>query len=92
MKSDHRKKADLLQPIPAILEIVVDNDRPSHKFSKVGGDNRHPVSVNRLTKMVHFVTRKKDITTQHYARLFIGHVFKLHKLPKVIISDCIPSS
>ena len=43
------------------------------------------VFVDRLTKMVHFVPCKKDITAQQYARLFIDHVFKLHRLPEVII-------
>ena len=45
------------------------------------------VFVDRLTKMVHFVLYKKDTTAQQYARLFIDHVFKLHGLPEVIISD-----
>ena len=48
------------------------------------------IFVDRLTKMVHFVSCKKDITTQQYARLFIDHVFKLYGLPKVAISDCDP--
>ena len=42
------------------------------------------VFVDRLTKMVHFVSYKKDITVQQYARLFIDHVLKL---PEVIIFD-----
>ena len=37
--------------------------------------------------MVHFVPCRKDITAQQYAPLFINHVFKLHRLPEVIISD-----
>ena len=45
------------------------------------------IFVDRLTKMVHFVPCKKDIMVQQYARLLIHHVFKLHGLPKVIISD-----
>ena len=45
------------------------------------------VFVNRLTKMVHFASYRKDITARQYARLFIDHVFKLHGLPEVIISD-----
>ena len=39
------------------------------------------IFVDRLTKMVHFVPCKKDITTQQYTRLFIDHVFKLRGLP-----------
>ena len=45
------------------------------------------VFVDRLTKIVHVVPYKKDITAQQYAHLFIDHVFKLHGLPEVIISD-----
>ena len=45
------------------------------------------VFVDQLTKMVHFVPCRKDVTVQQYARLFIDHVFKLHGLPEVIISD-----
>ena len=45
------------------------------------------IFVDRLTKIVHFVPYKKDIIVQQYARLFIDHVFKLHGLPEVIISD-----
>ena len=45
------------------------------------------IFVDRLTKMVHFVPSRKEITAQQYAHLFIDHVFKLHGLPEVIISD-----
>ena len=45
------------------------------------------VFVDRLTKMVHLVPCRKDVTAQQYTRLFIDHVFKLHGLPEVIISD-----
>ena len=45
------------------------------------------VFVDGLTKMVHFIPCRKDITAQQYARLFIDHVFKLHGLPEVIVSD-----
>ena len=48
------------------------------------------VFVDRLTKMAHFVSYRKDITAQQYARLFIDHVFKLHGLPEGIISNCDP--
>ena len=45
------------------------------------------VFVDHFTKMVHFVPYKKDITTQQYHDLFLDHVFKLHGLLEVIISD-----
>lgn len=45
------------------------------------------IFVGQLTKMAYFVHYKKEVTTKKYARLFIDHVFKLHGLLKVIISD-----
>ena len=88
MKSDHRKKAGLLQPIPLPerkwQQITIDlvTDLPESE-----GMTAIAVFVDRLTKMVHFVPCRKDIIAQQYARLFIDHVFKLHGLPEVIISD-----
>ena len=43
------------------------------------------VFIDRLTKLVHFVPYRKEITAEQYARLFIDHVFKLHGLPEVLI-------
>ena len=88
MKSDHRKKAGLLQPIPLPerkwQQITTDlvTDLPESE-----GMTAIAVFVDRLTKMVHFVPCRKDISAQQYARLFIDQVFKLHGLPEVIISD-----
>jgi hypothetical protein len=88
MKSDNRAKAGLLQP----LEI------PSRKWAQVTTDlvtdlpesdgyTAVAVFVDRMTKMVHFAPCTKEVTAPEYARLFIDHVFKLHGLPEVIISD-----
>ena len=45
------------------------------------------VFVDRYTKMVHFAPCRKEVTAMEYAKLFIYHVFRLHGLPEVIISD-----
>ena len=45
------------------------------------------VFVDRLTKMIHLAPCTKEITAPEYAKLFADHVFKLHGLPEVIISD-----
>ena len=45
------------------------------------------VFVDRLTKMVHFFLRTKEITSAEYARLFVNQVFRLHGMLEVIISD-----
>ena len=88
MKSDNRQKAGLLQP----LEI------PTRKWAQVttdlvtdlpesGGFTAVAVFVDRMSKMVHFVPCTKEITAPEYAELFVNHVFRLHGLPEVIISD-----
>ena len=45
------------------------------------------VFVDKLTKMVHLACCAKEVTAMEYAKLFVDHVFRLHGLPKVIISD-----
>ena len=88
MKLDNRAKAGLLQP----LEI------PSRKWAQVTTDlvtdlpesegyTAIAVFVDQYTKMVHFASCKKEVTAMEYAKLFVDHVFRLHGLPEVIISD-----
>ena len=88
MKSDNRAKAGLLQPLPV----------PTRKWEQVttdlvtdlpesGGYTAIAVFVDRLTKMVHFAPCTKEVTAPQYAKLFVDHVFKLHGLPEVLISD-----
>ncbi|GJP49622.1 hypothetical protein CLOM_g8808 [Closterium sp. NIES-68] len=45
------------------------------------------VFVDRLTKMVHFVTTTTDVSAEDTAKLFVAHVFRLHGLPRVLVSD-----
>jgi len=45
------------------------------------------VVVDRLTKMAHFITIKKEITALETAETLMRNVFKLHGLPDKIISD-----
>ena len=45
------------------------------------------VFVDRMTKMVHFAPCTKEVTAPEYAQLFVDHVFCLHGLPDVIVSD-----
>ena len=48
------------------------------------------VFVDRYTKMVHFAPCRKEATAMEYAKLFVDHVFRLHGLLEVIISDWDP--
>jgi len=45
------------------------------------------VVVNRLTKMVHFIPTTEKMLAEGLARLFRDNMWKLHSLPKSIISD-----
>ena len=45
------------------------------------------VVVDRLTKMVHFIPTTEKTLAEGLARLFRDNVWKLHGLPKSIISD-----
>ena len=69
------------------MEMAADKDWASQDLLEPEGMTTITVFVNWLTKVVHFVPCRKDITAQQYARLLSDHVFKLHGLPKVIVSD-----
>jgi len=45
------------------------------------------VVVDQLTKIVHFIPTIKKTMAEELARLFRDNVWKLHRLPKSIISD-----
>ena len=43
--------------------------------------------VCHLTKMAHFLPYDKEITREESADLFISNCYRLHGVPKVIVSD-----
>jgi hypothetical protein len=45
------------------------------------------VFVDRLSKMVHIVPCKESMRTAEFARLYRDNVWKLHGLPRTIVSD-----
>ena len=45
------------------------------------------VVCDRLTKMAHFIPTTEKTSAEELARLFRDHIWKLHGLPKSIISD-----
>ena len=53
----------------------------SHRYNAI------IVVVDWLTKMKHFIPCRGTCDTEEVARLFIKYVWKLHGLPKTIISD-----
>ena len=88
VKADSRAKAGLLTPLEiptrkwahVTTDLVTDLPE-SHGYTAIA------VFVDRMTKMVHLAPCKKEITVAEYAQLFVDHVFKLHGLPEVIVSD-----
>ena len=45
------------------------------------------VTMDRLSKRAHFITTTSDITSLGVAWLFLDSIWKLHGLPKEVISD-----
>ena len=45
------------------------------------------VVVDRLSKMAHFIPTTASVTALATAKLFVDHIFKLHGLPKSLVSD-----
>jgi transposase InsO family protein len=64
------------------MDFVTDLPKSSkHNFSAI------LILVCHLTKMAHFVPCHKEITAEEIADLFIDNCYKLHGVPKVIVSD-----
>lgn len=88
-KSTNAKSPGLLQPLPipeqnwehVSMDLIVQLPRTKRNFDAV------VTFVDKLSKMVHFVPTRTDITAPELARLFIDNVVRLHGLPRVIISD-----
>jgi hypothetical protein len=87
-KDEQTHPAGLLQPLPI----------PEHKWESISMDfitcfpQAHGkdcifMVVDRLTKFAHFFSIATDFSTTQVAKLFFREVFRLHSLPKTIISD-----
>jgi hypothetical protein len=45
------------------------------------------VCVDRFTKMAHFIPTTSNVTAEQAALLYMKDVFRLHRLPKDVVSD-----
>ena len=45
------------------------------------------VVIDRLTKMSHFLSCKKDLEARQFRTLFMQHIVRLHGIPRDIITD-----
>ena len=87
-KASRHKPYGLLQPLPIPMapwqDISMDfltDLPPSDGFDSVF------VVKDRFTKMAHFIPCSKAIDAEATAKLFKSEVFRLHGLPKSIVSD-----
>jgi len=71
------------------------SDRPWKSISmdfitdlpKSEGDDAILIVIDRLTKMGHFLPCTKEIDGRQFSELFMREIFRLHGLPKDIITD-----
>ena len=87
-KSEHIHPVGLLRPLP-ILEQKWQSISMDFitRLPKVQGRDCLYVVVDRLTKFAHFFAISSYYSTAQVAELFFREVFRLHELPKTIVSD-----
>ena len=87
-KEEHTHPSGLLQPLPI----------PNQKWEsismdfitglpKIQGKDRIYVVVDCLTKYSHFMAISTDFKAPQLAEVFFKEIFRLHGLPKNIVSD-----
>ena len=88
-KAPTLKPAGLLQPleIPDHNWEMVSIDFISSLTASANGYDAIFVCVNKLSKMAHFMPTTTHVTAEEMTRLFCDHVYKIHGLSKVILSD-----
>lgn len=85
---EHTKIPGLLQPLPVPTqswEVIsmdfVEGLPPSDRYNAI------LVVIDKFSKYGHFIPIHHPCTTLQVAKLFLDNVYKLHGLPKAIISN-----
>jgi hypothetical protein len=88
-KPTHQSPAGLLQslPVPQGRWEDISMDFIVQLPSTPRGHDAILVVVDRLTKRAHFIATKTAVSAPEVAQLFIDNIFRLHGLPKTIVSD-----
>ena len=82
----------LLQPLPIPTQVWTDISMDFIEgLSKSEGYSVIIVVVDRLTKYAHFLPVSHPYTATKITQIFIHHIFKLHGLPKSIVTDRDPT-
>ncbi|WVZ53597.1 hypothetical protein U9M48_004515 [Paspalum notatum var. saurae] len=78
----------LLQPLPVPDQAwAVVNLDFIEGLPKFGGKHSILVVIDKFTKHAHFLPLAHPYTTLQVAQLYFDNIYKLHGLPKIIISD-----
>src|SRR5207302_1863185 len=78
--------------------LLQSNEAPSRPWKSISmdfitdllesaGHDAILVVVDRLTKMSHFIPCRKDINIKQFVLVFLKEIFRLHGLPRDIITD-----
>eukprot|EP00253_Pinus_taeda_P033985 PITA_33985 len=89
IKAEHQHPVGLLQPLPIPewkWETISMDFITGLPRTKKGNDSMMVV-VDKLSKVAHFIPVQSTYKAVQIAHLFMQNVFRLHGLPKVIISD-----
>ena len=89
IKASQQRPAGLLQPMPTPTSNweSISMDFITHLPATKDGKDTIVVFVDMLSKMAHFVAARSTDTAPEVARLLFENVFRLHRLPKRIVSD-----
>ena len=87
-KVDLAAPGGLLQPLQVLGAIWVDVSLDFIEgLPKSRGKDTIMVVVDRLSKYAHFLTLSHPYTAVTVAQLYFDHIFKLHGVPKTMVSD-----
>eukprot|EP00253_Pinus_taeda_P028544 PITA_28544 len=89
VKAEHQHPAGLLQPLPIPewkWEVITMDFITGLPKSKKGNDSIMVV-VDKLSKSAHFILVQSTYRAAQIANIFMQNIFRLHGLPKTIISD-----
>ena len=89
VKVEHQNQIGLLQPLPIpnwkweviSLDFVIGLPKNQKQNDSI------MVVVNKLSKVSHFIHVKTTYKVVNIANIFMKVIFRLHGIPKVIISD-----
>jgi hypothetical protein len=89
VKASHLKASGTLQPLPIpswkwediSMDFIVGLPNTSQKHDSIW------VIIDRLKKIAHFLPVNTTYSAKKYAEVYLDQIFRLHGVPKTIISD-----